>query len=167
MALAFIGLGGNIGDTKQLIKDAIVCLAQYPELRVITRSCMYKSAPVEAIGDHFVNAVISLETNSSAQRLLTICQEVEAQFGRERPFTNAPRTLDLDILSYGQDVVQTDTLTIPHPRMTQRAFVLIPLLEIAPNLNLPGYGNLQEYLESVKEQEIEKIKGCNCPASLF
>ena len=80
MALAFIGLGGNIGDTKQLIKDAIVCLAQHPELRILTRSCMYQSAPVDAEGDDFINAVISLETNLSPEELLRICQQVEQSF---------------------------------------------------------------------------------------
>jgi 2-amino-4-hydroxy-6-hydroxymethyldihydropteridine diphosphokinase len=167
MALAFIGLGGNMGDTKQLIKDAIVCLAQYPEVRVITRSCMYKTAPIESSGDHFVNAVVSVETDSSAVRLLTICQEIEHHFGRERPYPNAPRTLDLDILSYAQEIIETDSLHIPHPRLIERAFVLIPLLEIAPNLSLPKFGNLTSYLENVKTQEVEKIKGCNCPTSLF
>jgi 2-amino-4-hydroxy-6-hydroxymethyldihydropteridine diphosphokinase len=102
MALAFIGLGGNIGDAKQLIKDAIVCLAQRPELRVKTRSCMYKSAPVDATGNDFINAVISIETDIQPKELLAICHQVENQFGRERPFLNAPRTLDLDLLIYDQ-----------------------------------------------------------------
>ncbi|MFM1807089.1 MAG: hypothetical protein RL212_1348, partial [Pseudomonadota bacterium] len=86
MALAFIGLGGNIGDTKQLIKDAIVCLAQHPELKVLTRSCMYQSAPVNASGNDFINAVISIETQLTPNDLLHICQKVENTFGRERPF---------------------------------------------------------------------------------
>ena len=164
MALAFIGLGGNIGDTKQLIKDAIVCLAQHPELRILTRSCMYQSAPVDAEGDDFINAVISLETNLSPEELLRICQQVEQSFGRERPFLNAPRTLDLDVLAYDQLAIHNEALTIPHPRMIERSFVLYPLLEIAPDIDLPGFGKLTKYIPNVKHQRIEKVKGCNCPS---
>lgn len=164
MALAFIGLGGNIGDTKQLIKDAIVCLAQYPELRILTRSCMYQSAPVDAEGDDFINAVISLETQISPEELLRICQQVEQSFGRERPYVNAPRTLDLDVLAYDQVAINNDALTIPHPRMIERSFVLYPLLEIAPDIDLPGFGKLTKYIPNVKHQRIEKVKGCNCPS---
>jgi 2-amino-4-hydroxy-6-hydroxymethyldihydropteridine diphosphokinase len=166
MALAFIGLGGNIGDVKQLIKDAIVCLAQRPELKVITRSCMYKSAPVDAEGADFINAVISLETKLSPQELLLICQEIEFQFGRERSYKNAPRTLDLDILTYDTISISDHNLTIPHPRMTERAFVLLPLLEISPHLDLPGLGKISEYVKNLSHQRIEKILGCNCPSRL-
>ena len=102
MALAYIGLGGNIGDTKQLIKDAIMCFAQRRELKVLTRSCMYQSAPIGCDGQDFINAVISLETELTPHQLLTVCQQVENDFGRERPFLNAPRTLDLDLLAYDQ-----------------------------------------------------------------
>ncbi len=164
MALAFIGLGGNIGDTKQLIKDAIVCLAQHPELRILTRSCMYQSAPVDAEGDDFINAVISLETDLSPEELLRICQQVEQSFGRERPYLNAPRTLDLDVLAYDQLAIHNEALTIPHPRMIERSFVLYPLLEIAPDIDLPGFGKLTKYIPNVKHQRIEKVKGCNCPS---
>jgi 2-amino-4-hydroxy-6-hydroxymethyldihydropteridine diphosphokinase len=164
MALAFIGLGGNIGDTKQLIKDAIVCLAQHPELRILTRSCMYQSAPVDAEGDDYINAVISLETQISPEELLRICQQVELSFGRERPYLNAPRTLDLDVLAYDQIAINNDALTIPHPRMIERSFVLCPLLEIAPDIDLPGFGKLTKYIPNVKHQRIEKVKGCNCPS---
>lgn len=164
MALAFIGLGGNIGDTKQLIKDAIVCLAQHPELRILTRSCMYQSAPVNAEGDDYINAVISLETQISPEELLRICQQVELSFGRERPYLNAPRTLDLDVLAYDQIAINNDALTIPHPRMIERSFVLYPLLEIAPDIDLPGFGKLTKYIPNVKHQRIEKVKGCNCPS---
>ncbi|MBU3600322.1 2-amino-4-hydroxy-6-hydroxymethyldihydropteridine diphosphokinase [Polynucleobacter sp. 30F-ANTBAC] len=163
MALAFIGLGGNIGDTKQFITDAIVCLAQNPELKVKTRSCLYQSAPVNASGNDFINAVISIETKLTPEDLLTICQTIEFSFGRERPFVNAPRTLDLDVLAYDAVSIQEENLIIPHPRMVERAFVLLPLLEIAPDLELPGFGKLSQYVGNVAHQRIEKVKGCNCP----
>lgn len=165
MALAFIGLGGNIGDAKQLIKDAIVCLAQRPELRVKTRSCMYKSAPIDATGNDFINAVISIETSIQPKELLAICHQVENEFGRDRPFVNAPRTLDLDLLIYDEVEINDEHLTIPHPRLTERAFVLLPLLEISPNLGLPGLGQLSQYLQHVEHQRIEKVQGCCCPSN--
>ena len=164
MALAFIGLGGNIGDTKQLIKDAIVCLAQNPELSVLTRRSMYQSTHVDAEGPDFINAVISLETQLPPEDLLAICQKVENTFGRERPYINAPRTLDLDVLAYDSVSIQNDRLTIPHPRMIERSFVLFPLLEIAPDIDLPGFGKLTKYIPNVEHQRIEKVKGCNCPS---
>ena len=130
MARAFIGFGGNIGDTRQLITDAIVCLAQRQELSIMAKSCFYQSAPIEALGGDYINAVIEIETELSPYGLLHICQAVEQEFGRERPYTNAPRTLDLDILSF-EGVSQDDTeLTLPHPRIIERSFVLLPLLEI-------------------------------------
>ena len=92
MAPAFIGFGGNIGDTRQLITDAIVCLAQRRELSILAKSCFYQSAPVEALGGDYINAVIEIETELSPYGLLHICQAVEQEFGRERPYTNAPRT---------------------------------------------------------------------------
>lgn len=164
MATAYIGLGGNIGDAKQLIKDAIVCLAQRPEVKVTSRSCMYKSAPVNASGEDFINAVISIDTYLTPEEVLHLCMKVESQFGRERPYTNAPRTLDLDLLSYDDVCIASHELTIPHPRMTERAFVLLPLLELCPQMELPGFGKLANYVDNLKGQRIEKIKGCCCPS---
>ncbi|MBU3542754.1 MAG: 2-amino-4-hydroxy-6-hydroxymethyldihydropteridine diphosphokinase [Burkholderiaceae bacterium] len=166
MALAYIGLGGNIGDTKQLIKDAIMCFAQRRELKVLTRSCMYQSAPIGCDGQDFINAVISLETELTPHQLLTVCQQVENDFGRERPFLNAPRTLDLDLLAYDQVILDDEQLQVPHPRMVERAFVLLPLLEIEPNLSLPRFGKLADYLPHLQNQRIEKIKGCCCPSKV-
>jgi 2-amino-4-hydroxy-6-hydroxymethyldihydropteridine diphosphokinase len=101
MARAFIGFGGNIGDTRQLITDAIICLAQRCELQILTKSCFYQSAPFQATGGDYINSVIEIETQLSPYGLLHVCQAVEKEFGRERPYANAPRTLDLDILSFG------------------------------------------------------------------
>ena len=95
MARAFIGFGGNIGDTRQLITDAIVCLALRAELQIVAKSCFYQSAPFEASGNDYINAVIEIETELSPYGLLHVCQAIELEFGRERPYINAPRTLDL------------------------------------------------------------------------
>jgi 2-amino-4-hydroxy-6-hydroxymethyldihydropteridine diphosphokinase len=164
MARAFIGFGGNIGDTRQLITDAIICLAQRSELNILAKSCFYQSAPVEALGEDYINAVIEIDTQLTPYGLLYVCQAIEQEFGRERPYTNAPRTLDLDILSY-EGVIQNDVgLTLPHPRIIERSFVLLPLLEIAPDFLLPNFGELKAYLPKVAHQRIEKLpcRNCNC-----
>ncbi|CAM3783522.1 2-amino-4-hydroxy-6-hydroxymethyldihydropteridine diphosphokinase [Polynucleobacter antarcticus] len=162
MARAFIGFGGNIGDTRQLITDAIVCLAQRCELQILTKSCFYQSAPFEASGSDYINSVIEIETTLTPYGLLHVCQAVEQEFGRERPYTNAPRTLDLDILSF-EGVSQDDSdLTLPHPRIIERSFVLLPLLEIAPHFFLPQLGELKAYLPQVADQRIEKLSCRNC-----
>lgn len=162
MPRAFIGFGGNIGDTRQLITDAIVCLALRCELQVIGKSCFYQSAPVEAAGGDYINAVIEIETQLSPYGLLHICQAIEKEFGRERPYLNAPRTLDLDILFF-EGISQNDSeLTLPHPRIIERSFVLLPLLEIAPDIFLPNLGELKTYLPKVAHQRIEKLPCRNC-----
>ncbi|MCW1965403.1 2-amino-4-hydroxy-6-hydroxymethyldihydropteridine diphosphokinase [Polynucleobacter sp.] len=164
MAKAFIGFGGNIGDTRQLITDAIVCLAQRSELHILAKSCFYQSAPVEALGGDYINAVIEIETELTPYGLLHVCQAIEQEFGRERPYANAPRTLDLDILFY-EGVTQNETeLMLPHPKIIERSFVLLPLLEIAPDFFLPNFGQLKAYLPKVAHQRIEKLpcRNCNC-----
>ena len=164
MARAFIGFGGNIGDTRQIITDAIVCLALRSELHILAKSCFYQRAPVEATGGDYINAVIEIETELSPYGLLHVCQAIEQEFGRERPYSNAPRTLDLDILSF-EGVIQNETeLILPHPRIIERSFVLLPLLEIAPNFFLPDLGELKSYIPKVAHQRIEKLpcRNCNC-----
>ena len=164
MARAFIGFGGNIGDTRQLITDAIVCLAQRSELHILAKSCFYQSAPVEALGGDYINAVIEIDTQLTPYGLLHVCQAIEQEFGRERPYANAPRTLDLDILSY-EGVTQNETeLMLPHTKIVERSFVLLPLLEIAPDFFLPNFGELKAYLPKVAHQRIEKLpcRNCNC-----
>ena len=165
MARAFIGFGGNLGDTRQIITDAIVCLAFRCELQIIAKSCLYQSAPVDALGGDYINAVVEIETQLSPYGLLYVCQTVEQEFGRERPYANAPRTLDLDILSF-EGVSQEDSeLTLPHPRIIERSFVLLPLLEIAPDFFLPHLGELKTYLPKLAHQRIEKLPCRNCMGS--
>ena len=164
MARAFIGFGGNIGDTRQIITDAIVYLALRSELQILAKSCFYQSAPLEATGGDYINAVIEIETELTPYGLLHVCQVIEQEFGRERPYSNAPRTLDLDILTF-EGVTQNETeLMLPHPRMIERSFVLLPLLEIAPDFFLPNLGELKNYLPKLADQRIEKLpcRNCNC-----
>lgn len=163
MTLAYLGLGANLGDARQTLKDAVVCLAQQHTVTVLAKSSFYRTAPIDAAGDDYFNCVVALKTQLSAPQLLALCHTIEHHFGRERSYRNAPRTLDLDILMYGQDTVDIEHLTIPHPRLVQRAFTLVPLLELDPDILIPGYGRADLYLPRVAEQRIEKVALCQCP----
>ena len=129
---AFIALGANLGDARQSVEDALQALARLPDTRVSARSRLYRTAPHEATGPDFINAVARIETGLNAPALLDALQAIEHAAGRERPYVNAPRTLDLDILLYGDARIDSARLTVPHPRMQGRAFVLHPLADVAP-----------------------------------
>jgi 2-amino-4-hydroxy-6-hydroxymethyldihydropteridine diphosphokinase len=132
----FVGLGANLGDATATVRAALQALDEMPGTRCVARSSLYRSAPIDAQGADYINAVAQLQTELSPAALLEALQAIEARFGRERPYRNAPRTLDLDLLLYGQRRIVTPALTVPHPRMHERAFVLVPLAEIAPDLAL-------------------------------
>ena len=157
MTIAYLGLGANLGDARQTLKDAVVCLAQQHTITVLAKSSLYRTAPIDASGDDYFNCVVKLETSLPARSLLRLCHHIELQFGRERPYRNAPRTLDLDILLYGASSIDEADLVVPHPRMTERAFVLVPLLEIAPAIHIPGRGPAQQYAANVADQGISLI----------
>ena len=129
---AFIGIGANLGDTRATVSKACVDVGRLPSTQLLRQSSLYATAPHEASGPDFVNAVVEISTRLSPQNLLDHLHQLEANEARLRPYRNAPRTLDLDVLLYGDQEIQTPTLTVPHPRMNQRAFVLVPLAEIAP-----------------------------------
>ncbi len=154
---AKIGIGANLGDARDTVLQAIQRLAQLPKSKLTMQSSLYQTAPFEADGDDYVNAVVEIHTELDALTLLHCLQNMELAFGRERPYRNAPRTLDLDLLLYGSQKINTDSLTVPHPRMTERAFVLLPLLQIDPFVEIPGLGKAQEFAASVAQQVIQKI----------
>ena len=149
---AYVGLGANLGDPAAALAAAIDALNQLPQSRITRRSSLYRSAPVDAEGPDFVNAVVELETTFTPAQLLAALQRIEAAHGRERPSRNAPRTLDLDLLLYGDEASDDAQLTLPHPRMQNRAFVLLPLAEIAPHLVSAAQ------LRAVAGQRIEKLE---------
>ena len=128
--LAYVALGANLGDARATVLQAVNDLSRLPNTQLVKASSLYRTAPFEASGPDFINAVVALMTRLDAGELLL---QLEKCQGRERPFKNAPRTLDLDILLYGDRTINTATLQIPHPRMWERAFVLVPLAEIAPH----------------------------------
>lgn len=131
--LAYIGLGANLGDPVRALQLALHDLAAVPQLTLTQQSPLYGSAPIDSSGPNYVNAVAEVSTTLSAPALLQVLQQLELQAGRQRPYRNAPRTLDLDLLLYGGGTISSSTLTVPHPRMQERAFVLRPLADIAPS----------------------------------
>lgn len=163
MTIAYLGLGANLGDARQSLKDAVVCLAQQHSITVLAKSSLYRTEPIDAAGDDYYNLVVKLDTTLTAQALLALCHRIEHDFGRDRPFHNAPRTLDIDIVLFGDTTIDTPELVIPHPRAAERAFVLVPLAEIDPDIEIPGVGRAVERLGDVTHQRIEKVKTCRCP----
>jgi 2-amino-4-hydroxy-6-hydroxymethyldihydropteridine diphosphokinase len=158
MTVAYVGLGANIGDPGGQMKLAIEDLKQLPGTNLVLTSSLYKSAPVGyADQPDFLNAVVQLDTQLSPEVLLDRLQEIENRHGRERTFPNAPRTLDLDLLLHGDSVVDTPKLTLPHPRMHERAFVLQPLLELDPAISIPGKGKAGTLLSACGSQKIGRI----------
>lgn len=131
--LAYIALGANLGDAQASIVAAMEGVDSLPATRLVSASSLYRTAPFEATGPDFINAVVAVSTCLSAPELLMKLQNLELGAGRLRPYRNAPRTLDLDILLYGDAHIYSPALQVPHPRMRERAFVLVPLAEIAPD----------------------------------
>ena len=155
---AYIGLGANLNDPAAQIEHAFDELARIPSTRLVVRSSLYASAPVgNANQPDFINAVAQLETKLAPRALLTNLLEIEQRHGRARSFRNAPRTLDLDLLLYAAAHFHEDHLTLPHPRMTERAFVLLPLTEIAPELMIPGRGRAADWIAACADQSVTPI----------
>jgi 2-amino-4-hydroxy-6-hydroxymethyldihydropteridine diphosphokinase len=132
--LAYIGLGANLGDAAETLAAATTALAALPATQLRARSSLYRSAPIDAAGPDYLNAVVALETRLEPHELLRALQSIEDAHGRRRPYRHAPRVLDLDLLLYGDRQIADAALTVPHPRMRERAFVLLPLRELAPSL---------------------------------
>ncbi len=131
---AYLALGANLGDAQAAVREAMDAIHALPATRVVRRSSLYRTAPMDSSGPDYINAVVQVDTALTAPDLLRELQALELRAGRLRPYRNAPRTLDLDILLFGEARIFSDALTIPHPRMVSRAFVLVPLREIAPQL---------------------------------
>lgn len=155
--IAYIGIGANLGDARANVDDAVARLGLLPQSRILRTSPYYRSAPIDSSGDDYVNAVASIDTQLDAPALLAALHTIEAEHGRERPYRNAPRTLDLDLLLFGDAIIATATLCVPHPRMLERAFVLRPLLDIAPAIVVPGHGRAASFFSGVGQQVIERL----------
>lgn len=156
---AYIGLGSNLSNPSQQIDSAFDRLGDIPDSTLIRRSSLYRSAPFGGVEQaDFMNAAASLLTKLDAQSLLAQLQQIEAQFGRVRDATRwGPRIIDLDLLVYSNHDINDDNLTVPHPGIAERNFVLLPLLEIAPDLSISGLGRLSTLDVQLDEPEISKI----------
>jgi 2-amino-4-hydroxy-6-hydroxymethyldihydropteridine diphosphokinase len=155
---AYVGLGGNLGDARATVQAGLAALAAHADVALVACSSLYRSAPVEAGGPDFINAVAAIDTALSPAALLAVLQAIELDHGRQRPYRNAPRTLDLDLLWYDGIKITTPRLILPHPRMHQRAFVLEPLMELTPTLQLPQ-GSVETLLNACSDQKIWLLQG--------
>lgn len=156
---AYISLGSNIGERSENLKGAIEKLEGHPEIKVVNHSSVYETDPVGYENqDQFLNMAIEVKTNLKPYELLEVCLEIEKELGRKRDIRWGPRTIDLDILLYNQENIKSEKLTVPHPRMHERAFVIIPLLEIHPNIKLPTMESpLNISLEDIPDREGVRI----------
>jgi len=158
VTVAFIGLGANLDDPRRQVQQAFRELDAIPHTRVVRTSSLYRSEPLGYTEQpSFVNAVAQVETGLPAERLLAELHAIEARHGRSRSFANAPRPLDLDLLLFGNAVLDDPGLQVPHPRMHGRAFVLLPLVEIAGDIAIPRLGSAKALLDKCGNQGVEKL----------
>ena len=155
---AYIGLGANLGNALQQVRAAVDILDHLDPIQIDSVSSLYRTAPIDSSGDDYINAVARLSTSLDADQLLDVLLQVERDFGPKRPYYNAPRTLDLDLLLFNDEQRTTHRLTLPHPRMHERAFVLFPLTEISPDIVIPGKGYAKGFLGLVSSQQILRLQ---------
>jgi 2-amino-4-hydroxy-6-hydroxymethyldihydropteridine diphosphokinase len=155
---AFVALGSNLEDPQQQVLRALAELDGLPETRVTARSALYRTAPVGYDNQpDFINAAAEVSTTLEPLALLHALLALETAHGRERPFPNAPRVIDLDLLLYDDLELHDPELTVPHPRLHERGFVLFPLADIAPELHVPGKGTVRDLLQALPDQGVARM----------
>ena len=157
---AFVGLGGNVGDVARTLAEAVWAMDSLPQTSVRSQSGLYRSPPWgRADQPHFINAVVELQTRLAAMVLLDSLVEIEEKLGRVRNPDDrwGPRRIDLDLLVFGDQSLQSPGLQVPHPRLHERGFVLVPLAEIAPGLDIPGLGRVSDLLAAIDASGVEAI----------
>lgn len=158
MTTVYIALGANLGNPQQTLRDALHTLAALPQLNHLRASSLYSSSPMGPVEQpDYVNAVACADTELSPIALLDLLQSIELQFGRQRLQHWGPRTLDLDILLYGQQTINEPRLTIPHPGLAERDFVIVPLSEVSPDLQLPDGRTIAELCDAMAHHDLQKI----------
>ncbi|WP_024930680.1 2-amino-4-hydroxy-6-hydroxymethyldihydropteridine diphosphokinase [Methylophilus sp. OH31] len=158
MAIALIALGSNLQQPETQVSKAIAVLASTPGLTLMQASSLYATAPVGYDNQpDFINAVVQVATEMPAPQLMQLLLDIEQTFGRERPFPNAPRILDLDLLDYEGIQLDTELLKLPHPRMHERGFVILPLAEIVPDFMLPQGKTVVEWTAKHKHDDVRKL----------
>lgn len=159
MTVAYVGMGANIGDPRGQLLAAWDAIGRLPDTRALARSAFYRTAPVGYENQpDFLNGVGKIDTALEAHALLAQLQEIERDLGRERSFRDAPRSIDLDLLLYGNETIDTPDLKVPHPRMHERAFVLKPLLELDPDVAIPGRGNAADQMRACAGQRVDRAE---------
>ena len=154
----YVGLGSNLDNPARQIRTAVEALERLPHTRLIARSALYRTAPIGRLDQpDFINAVARLETELAPRDLLDALFAIETQHARTRSTPNAPRTLDLDLLLFGDATISEPGLEVPHPRMHERAFVLMPLSDLAPGIHIPGHGCVADLLAGLREQRVVRI----------
>lgn len=156
--LAYIGLGSNLNNPKQQIKTAVLALNATQDIKVSGLSSLYQSKPIDSSNQpDYLNAICQVNTHLTALELLYVCQAIEEKQHRVREKKWGARTIDLDIILYGVQVIASKQLTVPHPQMMNRAFVLVPLAELEPDLKVPVLGDLQALIEQLDNPELIKL----------
>lgn len=155
--LCYLGLGGNLGHPLALFDEVVQHFAAHPLAAGTRESARYRSAPVDATGPDYVNSVLEVQWLGNAELLLQACLALENQLGRVRTTRNAPRPIDVDVLLVGNETRHTEQLTVPHPRMHLRRFVLEPLLLLNPEVEIPGLGLASGYLPATQDQDVSPI----------
>ncbi len=156
--LAYIGLGSNLNQPKQQIKQALIALNSAKDIEVVGLSSLYQSKPIDGSKQpDYINVVCQINTHLTALELLYVCQNIETQQGRVREKKWGARTIDLDIILYGVQVIASKKLVIPHPQMMNRAFVLVPLAELEADLKVPVLGPIQDLIAKLGDIELRKI----------
>lgn len=154
----YLGMGGNLGHPLELFDQVLAEICGLPQVSDARESPRYESNPVDATGPNYVNSVIELNWADSAQELLNTCMSLESIHGRVRSTKNAPRLIDLDVLLFGNEIVESHVLTVPHPRMHLRRFVLEPLLALNPEIEIPVLGQAARYLPNTLDQVVTRLK---------
>ena len=155
--LCYLGLGGNLGHPMALFDEVVAHFQTHFCAQAVRESLRFESAPVDATGPNYVNSVLELMWQGDAEQLLQECMSIESQLGRIRTTRNAPRPIDVDVLLFGQETVNTSQLTVPHPRMHLRRFVLEPLLQLNPEIEIPGLGPAKNHLPGTLDQIVKAI----------
>ena len=155
---AFIGVGANLGFSRDAVLNALADLSRLPDSTFVAASSLYRSAPIDADGPDYINAAAEIETTLAPHDLLLALQAIETRYGRVRTTRNAPRTLDLDLLLYGDGILTTTDLTVPHPRLHERAFALLPLIELAGRIDIAGHGRADMLVERLPHQSVERLE---------
>ena len=153
----FVGLGANLGDAAASVRCAMQLLGTVPQTTLVAASGLYRSPPLDALGPDYINAIAELRSGLAPEALLAQLQSLEQRFGRERPYRHAPRTLDLDLLFFGDRHLASASLTLPHPRAHQRAFVLAPLADLAPQWRLANGDTVAQALTKLADQRVERL----------